>query len=345
MKRTALISVLTVLFMFTASTALAEMNLKLGMPAPPSHPHTIGNKWFADYVEKRTGGEVTIDVFPMSELGGERSMAEQVQGGTLAMADITTAVMSNFVPQVAMFDLPFFWPSRGVAYSVLADSEFKEIIFDRFREKGMVAVGYGENEWRDLTNTKRVVKKPEDVEGLKIRVMEAPVYLETWRALGANPTPMPFPEVYNALQQGVIDAQENPMMTSVLMKFTEVCDYATEMDYCLSASFKIVNIDVWNQLTPEQQEIFRQGARLAIQKIRQGNMKKTRELMDEIKSEGKVKISHLTPEQRGAFEKAVKPVHEKFREKLGTIPDKEKYGRYGGMSYIEMAREKMEQYK
>ncbi|MCF8095206.1 MAG: TRAP transporter substrate-binding protein DctP [Desulfobacteraceae bacterium] len=345
MKRIALITVLSVLLMFTASTALAEMNLKLGMPAPPSHPHTIGNKWFADYVEQQTDGEITIDVFPMSQLGGERSMAEQVQGGTLAMADITTAVMSNFVPQVAMMDLPFFWPSRGVAYSVLADSEFKEMIFDPFRQKGMVAIGYGENEWRDLTNTKRVVQKPEDVKGLKIRVMEAPVYLETWRALGANPTPMPFPEVYNALQQGVIDAQENPIMTSVLMKFTEVCDYATIMNYCLSASIKIVNIDIWNQLTPEQQEIFRQGAQLAIKKIREGSMQKTMELIDKIKSEGDIKITHLTPEQRAAFENAVKPIHEKYKEKLGTIPDKEKYGRYAGMSYIEMAREKMEQYK
>lgn len=345
MKKAVWIAVLSVMMMLFTTPAVATMNLKLGVVAPPTHPHVESLEFFADYVADRTGGEITIDVFPMGQLGGERSMAEQVQGGTLDMADITTAVMSNFVPHVAMIDLPFFWPSRGVAYSVLGDSEFKEIFFDPFQEKGMVAIGYGENEWRDLTNTKQEVRKPADVRGLKIRVMEAPVFLDTWRTLGASPTPMPFPEIYNGLQQGVIDAQENPMMTSVLMKATEVCDYATILNYSLTATIKIVNIDVWNRLSAEQQEIMRHGAELAIQRNREGGIKTTAQLIREVEDEGDVKISRLTPEEREAFVEALRPMHDEYEKKLGSIPEKEKYGRYSGMNYLEMAREKIKQYQ
>lgn len=345
MKKAFCIIALTALVMVTGNPALAKMNLKLGLTAPPTHPHTIADQFLADYVKEKTNGEITIDVFPMGQLGGERSMVEQVQGGTLDIADVTTAVMSNFVPQVGLFDLPFIWPSRGVAYTVLGDSEFKQIIFDLFPQKGMVAIGYGENEIRDLTNIKHEVRTPEDVKGMKIRVMEAPVYLDTWRILGASPVPMPFPEVYNALQQGVIDAQENPILTSMLMKFTEVCPYATVLNYSLTATVKAVNIDVWNRLTPAQQDIFRQGAELAVKKNREGSMKMARGLIQKLESEGKVKITFLTPEERAAFQKAVEPVYDEYDKKLGKIPNKEIYGPYAGMSYVQMVKEKIKQYR
>jgi tripartite ATP-independent transporter DctP family solute receptor len=345
MKKAFWIIALSALLVITGSPAIAAMNLKIGLPAPPSHPHTQSLQLFADYVKDKTNGEITIDVFPMSQLGGERSMTEQVQGGTLDMADITTAVLSNFVPQVAMLDLPFIWPSRGLAYTVLNDTEFKRVIFDLFPQKGMVALGYGENEIRDMTNIKLEVRKPEDVKGLKIRVMEAPVYLDTWRTLGASPVPMPFAEVYNAMQQGVIDAQENPIMTSVLMKFTEVSKYATILQYSLTATIKIINIDVWNRLTPDQQEILMQGAALATQAGREGSMKLSHQLVQQLQTEGKVKITRLTPEERDAFQKAVQPMYVDYDKKLGKIPNKEAYGRFAGMSYLKMLQEKVNQYQ
>lgn len=328
-----------------ANISFAKMNLKYGLTPPPVHWHAKSALLFADYVKEKTNGEITIDVFPMGQLGGERSMVEQVQGGTLDMADITTAVLSNFVPQVALFDMPFIWPSRGVAYSVLNDSEFRKIIFDLFPKKGMYAFGYGENEIRDLTNTKREVRTPADVKGMKIRVMEAPVYLDTWRALGASPVPMPFPEVYNGLQQGVIDAQENPLLTSMMMKFTEVCTYATELDYSLTATIKFVNIDLWNRLTPEQQQIFREAAALAIKANREGSMNMTHGLFEKVKAAGKVKVTRLAAEERDAFKQAVKPIYAKYEKKLGKIPKKDEYGRFAGMSYLQMVQEKIQQYQ
>lgn len=344
MKKGLTIIVVTVFALTFCSVAMAKKrNLKYGLTPPPTHPHAKSAQLFADYVKEKTNGEITIDVFPMGQLGGERSMVEQVQGGTLDMADITTAVLSNFVPATGVFDMPFIWPSREVAYKVLADPEFKKIIFDAFPAKGFMAIGYGENEFRDLTNTRREVRTPEDLKGLKVRVMEAPVYLETWRTLGASPVPMPFPEVYGALQQGVIDGQENPLLTSIMMKFTEVCPYATVLNYSLAEAIKFVNIDLWQELTPAEQQIFYEAAELAIKANREGSKELIGKYVSDLEAGGKVKVTTLTPEERNAFFMAVQPVYKNFEKNLGTIPKKDEYGKYGGQTYLSMTLDKIKQ--
>ncbi|MFV0437780.1 MAG: TRAP transporter substrate-binding protein DctP [Desulfopila sp.] len=345
MKKTLSFIMLCVALAGTAPAALAKMTLKYGFVAPPSHPEVIAGQAFADYVQEKTGGEITIDVFPMGQLGGERSMVEQVQGGTLDMMDCTAAVLSNFVPEVALFDLPFLWPNREVAYAVMGDPEFFKIYSDAFPRRGFVTIGYGENQMRDLTNVKREVRTPEDVKGMKIRVMESPIYLETWRTLGASPVPMPFPEVYNGLQQGVIDAQENPIMTSIMMKFTEVSPYVTLTNYILTETFIIFNIDLWEQLTPEQQQIFRDGAAIMTKQNREEGVRVTEEMVAELEKGGTVKITRLTDAERAAFREAVKPVYGRFEKEVGMIPDKSEYGSFAGKSYLQLFEEKIKQYQ
>ncbi len=345
MKKTLAILLLFLTAMSFSMPVSGVVRLKLGMPAPPPHPHTKSNVFMAEYVKKHTNGQVIIDVFPLSQLGGERSMAEQVQSGTLEMADITTAVLSNFVKPTGLLDLPFLWPSRGVAYTVLFDSDVFQIYQDTLKKKGFIMFGYGENEFRDLTNTKREVRRPEDVKGLKIRVMESPVFLDTWRALGANPVGLPFPEVYTALQQGVIDAQENPLLTSAMMKFTEVSKFATILNYSLTSSLKIMSIDAWGKLTKDQQEILIQGARLATQMGREGSMNLVNKVVGKIEAGGKIKLTRLSKADRAAFVKAVQPVYSKHEKKAGKIPNDKKYGRFAGMTYLQMIKEKIKQYQ
>jgi tripartite ATP-independent transporter DctP family solute receptor len=202
---------------------------------------------FAKYVMEKTGGEIEIKTFPMGQLGSERSMAEQVQAGTLEIASITTAVLMNYVPQVAVMDLPFVFPNRKTAYGVIDDPEFKEKIFSYLPAKGFVGVGWTENEFRDINNTKKPIVKPADLKGMKIRVMNSPVYMDTFKLLGANPVGIPFPEIYNALQQGVIDAQENPFYTSILIKTTEVAKHVTDTNHCLTECIIIVGLDFWDR--------------------------------------------------------------------------------------------------
>jgi TRAP-type transport system periplasmic protein len=189
--------------------------------------------------------------------------------------------------------------------------------FFKFCEaKGFMAVGYTENEFRDLTNSKRSVRTPVDLKGLKIRTMESPICLDTFRTLGANPVPLPFPEIYNALQQKVIDGQENPFYTSTLMKFTEVNKFATLTQHMLTECITILSKPFWDSLTPEQRKIFHEGAEIQIKVNREENAKFLKGALDKAKEQG-VEVLTLTPAEREEFKKAVKPVYEKYSGTVG----------------------------
>jgi len=322
MKRAAIFTLLFVFVLFGAavmapSAHAKKIVVKFGHVAPPFHGQHQGCLAFAKYVEKKTNGKIDIKVFPMGQLGGERSMAEQVQSGTLQMAAITTAVLSNFVPQAALIDLPFIFPDRKTAYKVLDDKEFQKKFFSYFPKKGFIAIGWTENEFRDMTNSKRPIHKPSDLKGLKIRVMESPVYLDTFKQLGVQPVPMPFPEVYNALQQGVIDGQDNPLLTSVLMKFTEVNKYVTMTHHILTECVIIVNPDFWNTLSANEKKIFREAADICIKTNRKVNAELYKNKIWKVVEKKHIKVVKLTPEEREAFKKAMTPVYAKYKKIVG----------------------------
>ena len=311
-----------------------QLVIRFGHVAPTFHGQSVGADHFAKYVMEKTNNEIEVRTYPMGQLGGERSMAEQVQSGTLQMAAITCAVMSNFVPQASLIPLPFVFPDRRTAYTVLA-SEIREKLFSYFPAMGFVALGFTENEFRDLTNSKRPVRKPEDLKGLKIRLMESPVYLDTFRQMGVNPVPMPFPEVYNALQQGVIDGQDNPLYTSILMKFTEVNKYVTITHHILTECPIVANLDWWNTLSPQYQKILQEAAyevevvnrghtlqdKLSMSVMtkkdpKTGKMVPGPSIYDVARKQG-VEVIELTPQERKTFKKAMTPVYEKYRKIIG----------------------------
>ncbi len=323
---------------FLTGPATAAREVRFGHVAPPFHGQNQGSLAFAKYVEEKTKGEIVVKVFPMGQLGGETSMAEQVQGGTLEMSSITTAVLQNFVPECSLLDLPFVWPNRETAYGVLGDKEFQDRLFSFFPKKGFVAIGYTENEFRDLTNSKRPIHKPEDMKGLKIRVMKSPVYLDAFSQVGANPVGLPFPEIYSALQQGVIDGQENPIYTSILIKVPEVNKYATLTKHILTECLIVLNVDFWESLTPEQQQIFREASDLCIKVNREVNAEHEKKLpnidksIDEYLKDAGVEVVRLTDEERALWAQAMRPVWEKYRQSAG--PD-----------FYDFFMKKIEQYK
>lgn len=316
------VAVLVTLAMGCFLPAFAD-TVKFGHVAPPFHGQAKGVDAFADYVKEKTNGAIDIATFPAGQLGGERSMAEQVQAGTLQIAALTTAVLQNFVPQCTILDMPFIFPDRQTAYATLDDPEVQERIFSYFPKKGFIAIGWTENEIRDFTNNKRPVRTPDDIKGLKVRVMNSPAYLDTFKQLGASPVAIPFPETYNALQTGVIDAQENPILTSILMKFTEVTKYVTRTQHCLTECIIVVSVDYWESLTKEQQQIFREAAKIAIDTNRTVNaalheaLPKINMSIDEYAKANNIEIIDLTPEEREVFRKAMTPVWDKYREKIG----------------------------
>ncbi len=310
---------------FSAGTpAFAADNIKFGHVAPPFHGQSKGADAFAAYVKEKTGGRIDIATFPAGQLGGERSMAEQVQSGTLQIASITTAVLQNFVPEAAVLDMPFIFPNRATAYATLDDPAFQQKFFSYFPKKGFIAIGWTENEIRDFTNNKRPVRTPEDIKGLKVRVMNSPAYIDTFKQLGASPVGIPFPEIYNALQTGVIDAQENPILTTVLMKFTEVTKYVTLTHHALTECVIIVSADYWDSLAPADRQIFRDAAKVAIDTNRRVNaelhnkLPKSNISIDEYAKKNNIEIIKLTPEEREKFREAMRPVWDKYREKIGN---------------------------
>lgn len=324
-KQSLLVTSAVILVTFAMGCILPAFanTVKFGHVAPPFHGQAKGVDAFADYVREKTNGAIDIATFPAGQLGGERSMAEQVQAGTLQIAGLTTAVLQNFVPQCAILDMPFIFPDRKTAYATLDDPEVKERIFSYFPKKGFIAIGWTENEFRDFTNNKRPVRTPDDIKGLKVRVMNSPAYLDTFKQLGASPVAIPFPETYNALQTGVIDAQENPILTTILMKFTEVTKYVTRTQHCLTECVIVVSVDYWESLTKEQQKIFREAAELCIDTNRTVNaalhdsLPKINMSIDDYAKANNIEIINLTPEEREVFRVAMTPVWDKYRKKIG----------------------------
>ncbi len=308
---------------FNNPCTAGNIKVKFAHVAPPFHGVAKGVDAFAAYVKEKTNGKINIATFPSGQLGGERSMAEQVQSGTLQIATITTAVLQNFVPQAAILDMPFIFPDRKTAYATLDDPEVQEKLFSYFPSKGFIAIGWMENGFRDFTNNKHPVHIPADIKGLKVRVMNSPVYLDTFRQLGASPVAIPFPETYNALQTGVIDAQENSLLTSILMKFLEVTKYATTTQHCLTELVTIVNRDYWDSLSKNEKKIFRQAAKIAIDTNRKVNAQLRKSLpkshisIANYAAKHGIEIVKLTVAERDTFRKAMTPVWKKYRKKIG----------------------------
>ena len=317
-------AILMIVFSLAFSLPAFAGKVNFGHVAPPFHGQAKGVDAFAAYVKEKTNGKIDIATFPSGQLGGERSMAEQVQAGSLQIATLTTAVLQNFAPQVAITDMPFIFPNRATGYATLDDPEVQEKIFAYLPPKGFIGIGWTENEIRDFTNTKHPVRTPEDIRGLKVRVMNSPVYLDTFKQLGASPVGIPFPEIYNALQTGVIDAQENPLMTTVLMKFTEVTKYVTRTQHCMTECIIVVSVDYWESLSAQEQQIFREAAKIALDTNRKVNAQIHQSLpksgisIAEYAKKNGIEIIDLTPEQREEFRKAMVPVWDKYRKKIGN---------------------------
>lgn len=327
MKRFVVLCFLLILSFSLAALqegAAQTISAKFGHVAPPFHGQTKGADAFAAYVKEKTNGAIDIKTFPMSQLGGETSLAEQVQGGTLEIASVTTAVLSNHIPQLAVMDLPFVYPDRKTAYAVLDDEEFQNKIFSYLPAKGFIGIGWTENEFRDITNSKREIRKPDDLKGLKIRVMNSPIYIDTFKQLGASVTDLPFPEIYNALQSGTIDAQENPLLTAILIKGTEITKFATMTGHILTECIIIVTPDFWKKLTPDQQKIFREAGKVCIKVNREVDAQLMKKLpqsglsVEEYCKQNNVKVTELAPAEKEAFKQATKPIWDKYRQIVGT---------------------------
>jgi tripartite ATP-independent transporter DctP family solute receptor len=243
-----------------ASAAQAQDSLVIGHALAPTSHYGVGAQAFLDTLAELSGGAFTGEQAPASQLGGERDMIEGLQIGSLDLVITSTGPLGNFVPEVLALDLPFLFRDYAHARSVL-DGEIGQEMLDAIGQNNLVGLAWSENGFRHVTNSQRPVNVPEDLDGLKLRTMENAVHMAAFQGMGAAPTPMAFPEVFGALQQGVVDGQENPITVITASRFWEVQGYVTLTGHVYSPAVVLASPSLIDGLTDEQKGWFFEAAR------------------------------------------------------------------------------------
>ena len=295
-----------------AATAGAE-ELKLGYSLAPTSHYGVGATAMGDELARLSNGKWTIKQFPANALGGEREMVEGAQIGTVDLVVTSTGPVGNFVPDTLITDIPFLFKDAKHAHAVL-DGPIGQRILDQFPKHGLVALAWGENGFRNLTNSKRPVKGPDDAKGLKIRTMENQVHMTAFKTLGVLPTPMAFPELFTALQQGTVDGQENPIGVILSAKFSQVQKYLTLSRHVYSPALIIMAPNVWNKLSDQEKGWFKQAALVGAKAMRQKAGEDAANGVEELKKQGMEVVTDVDPT---AFQAALQPAYDEYAKKFG----------------------------
>lgn len=259
-RRTILAAAAALATLGLSTAQAAPREIKLGYALGANSHFGAAAKAWAEKIDKDAGGTLMVKHFGSSALGGERELVEGLQLGTVEAAILSTGTLSNFVPDVGVVDIPFLFRDTAHARAVL-DGAIGRDILAKFERRGLVALAWGEQGFRHLTNNKVAVKTVADLKGLKIRVTENPTHITAWRALGAAPTPMAWPEVIGALQQGTIDGQENPVSVITSAKLWEVQKHLSLTAHVYAPMVLAVSASTWGSLSPEQRKVLTEGAR------------------------------------------------------------------------------------
>ncbi|QSQ08290.1 Solute-binding protein [Koleobacter methoxysyntrophicus] len=292
------------------------ITIKLAYVVPETQStHIASEKVFKNYVEEKSGGRLKVELYPNGQLGSDRQAIEGVSLGTIEMTIPAAAVLSGFEEKFMVFDLPFLFESREAAHRAL-DGELGQKLSELLIPHGLKNLVFAENGFRNITNNKKPITTPDDLKGLKIRTMENPVHIAAFKALGANPTPMAFGELFTALQQGTVDAQENPISLIYTSKFYEVQKYCTLSGHVYAPTAVLINNDFYNSLPEDLQKIIREAAVAYRDYQRELAGQQDTEFIAKLKEAG-MQVNELTPEQKKAFVEATKVVYEQFESKIG----------------------------
>ena len=311
-KFSALLMVGCLIIGVWASGAFAATDIKLAHVVNENDAFHVCALKFKELVEKGSGGELTVTIFPNAKLGDERNLLESMRMGVVDSAIITGGPIINFMPQFGVFDLPFLFSTPEQAYGVL-DGEIGRKMLADMENFGWKGLAYGERGFRNLTNSKRPVNTPADMEGLKIRLMQNPVYVDSFKALGANAVPMAWTEALTALQQGTIDGQENPLNVIVSFNLFESQKHLALTRHAYAPAPIMMSKKTWEKLSPEQQKLVQESSQAAAEHNRAYDNAKEAEWLQLLKDKG----MEVTTPDLAAFRKAVRPVYEKYEEQFG----------------------------
>lgn len=291
--------------------AKPEYSLKLGHTGAPDHHYQDISTKFADKVKELTDGAVEIVVFPADQLGKQLEITEGAMMGTHDLALTSDTVLSNWIPEMGILNLPFMFNDMN-EYRKVVDGPLGEKFAQLVEPHGAIVIGWWDNGMRHVTNNKRVINTPKDMEGLRIRVPEGDMFVETFKALGTNPTVVPFGELYTALQLNTVDGQENPPAHIVTQKFYEVQNNVSRTGHIHMGSPLIMNKALFDSMPKKYQDAILKTARemgpvhtKMVDDLEQQQWK-------EIGDHGMV----ITDVDKAPFREAVKPVIDNFKKKV-----------------------------
>jgi tripartite ATP-independent transporter DctP family solute receptor len=325
MKRLVLKSLALAALMATLGAASAqdikERTIKFATQNPKGHPITMGMEKFAELVQAKSGGKIKIAQFPGGVLGGDQANVSALQGGTLEMASMNSGILASQVKEFAIFDFPFLFANAKEADTIV-DGTFGRKMHEKLTEKGLVGVSYWELGFRNLTNSKRPINKVEDIAGLKVRVIPNAINVDWVKALDANPTPLPFPELYAALETKAIDGQENPITVIAANKLFEVQKYMTITNHQYNPQSVIISKKFWDTLTPAEKKILDDSADEATKYQREQSRSQVASALDTVKKGGMV-VNELPAAEVAKMREKMKPVIAKHGATVGesTVHD------------------------
>jgi tripartite ATP-independent transporter DctP family solute receptor len=301
--------------LLSVPTNAQEARLRASGSFPGGHTASQGMQIFATEVERLTDGAVEVRLFPDNQLGGGYEQVDQVRTGQIELAWAGPEFYTGVVPELDVAMLPFSAAGSEQAYC-LVDGELGEFLAQAAADKGLIILGWMENGPRHVTNNVRPVKTVADLQGLKLRTPPSELMLETFRAVGANPTPLDIAELYQALQQGVVDGQENPYDNMLVRNFDEVQTYLSNTGHIFSWSTTFMNKDAFDSLGAEAQAAIREAMAKAVAEQRQLAQTKNREARDALIQRGMI-YDEIPREELASFREATRPVYDLVRQKVG----------------------------
>src|SRR5690242_17396165 len=296
-----------------ACSAGAQTNLRINIAVAQNSHYGVAIDTFAREVERRTGGRYKVQTFYSGALGAERESVEGVQLGTLDLTLTSTGPLPNFVPELAILDIPFLFRDYAHARAVL-DGPIGTELLAKFPAQGMIGLAWAENGFRHMTNSRRPVNGPDDLRGLKMRTMENPIHIEAYRQFGILPTPMAFTEVFTALQQGTVDGQENPLSVITAAKLEQVQKYLSLTGHVYYPALILMNKAQFDKLSPADKRARIDAGREAVELNRARIGEDERRAVGGVRSEGMAIVYAL---EKAECQAALGPVYGGFSKRFG----------------------------
>ena len=323
MRRSTMLCSLAAAALLALSGGMAqaqEKTFKLALQNPKGHPLVTGAERFAELVAAKTGGKLKVNVFPGGTLGGDAQTVSAAQGGTIEFVLLNSGILASQVRDFEVYDFPFMFANAKEADAVV-DGPFGQKLHAKLADKGLVGLAYFELGFRNITNSKRPINAVDDIAGLKLRVIPNAINVDWVKALGANPTPLAFPELYAALEQGAVDGQENPLSVILANKFYEVQKNLAITNHQYNPQSLIFSKKVWDGLSAEEKKAVQDAATEAGQYQRQVNRDKAAGDLDALKKAG-MQVTELSAAEQAKLRDKLKPVIEKHGAAIAaTVAD------------------------